>query len=213
VPAIGLLPVLAATVLATQGAFLSGTVKATPTSQAGTTQPAALAAPVMPPQPTPATIQPETAPAVPPTTQPQPTTATTPAGQAPQPTPRETAQATDGGASATSTTTPPGPFVAYRVKSGDTVRFIAQLYGVSPASIAQASGLANPDLLRVGQVLTVPAQPGWLYRLQPGETLEQVAARTGVPSGSIASASGLSVASVGVGDVILIPDRSLAQVK
>jgi LysM repeat protein len=103
--------------------------------------------------------------------------------------------------------------VAYRVKSGDTVRFIAQLYGVSPASIAQASGLANPDLLRVGQVLTVPAQPGWLYRLQPGETLEQVAARTGVPSGSIASASGLSVASVGVGDVILIPDRSLAQVK
>jgi LysM repeat protein len=99
------------------------------------------------------------------------------------------------------------------VQPGDTVRFIAQMYGVSPASIAQASGLRNPDRLRIGQVLTVPAQPGWLYRLQPGETLEQVAARTGVHSDSIASASGLIAASVRVGDVILIPDRSAAQVK
>ena len=64
--------------------------------------------------------------------------------------------------------------------------------------------------MRVGQVLTVPAQPGWLYRIQPGETLDQVAARTGISSDRIASASGLSIASVGPGTVVLIPDQAVA---
>jgi len=49
-----------------------------------------------------------------------------------------------------------GPFRAYRVQAGDTVRFVAQLYGVSPSSISQASGLQNPDRLSIGQVLRIP---------------------------------------------------------
>ena len=102
------------------------------------------------------------------------------------------------------------PFVAYRVQAGDTLRFISATYGVSVASIAQASSIQNPDRLRIGQLLTIPAQPGWLYRLQPGETLDQIAARTGVARETIASASGLSAASVGPGTVILIPDLSAA---
>jgi LysM repeat protein len=82
------------------------------------------------------------------------------------------------------------------------------MYGVSPATIAQASGLQNPDLLRIGQVLTIPAKPGWLYRVQSGETLDQIAARTGVSSTAIVSASGLTAASVRQGDVVLIPDST-----
>lgn len=101
-------------------------------------------------------------------------------------------------------------YVAYRVQPGDTVRFVARTYGVSAASIIQASGLSNPDLLHVGQVLTVPSQPGWVYRVQPGETLDQIAARTGVAGDRIASASGLSIASVGPGAVLLIPDQAAA---
>jgi LysM repeat protein len=100
--------------------------------------------------------------------------------------------------------------VSYRVQAGDTVKFIAQTYGVSAASVAQASGLRNPDLINIGQVLTVPAKPGWLYRVQPGETLDQIAARTGVGTDQIASASGLTAASVGAGEVLLIPDLSPA---
>jgi LysM repeat protein len=101
-----------------------------------------------------------------------------------------------------------GPFVAYRVQAGDTLRFIARAYGVSSASIAQASGLRNPDALRVGEVLTVPSEPGWLYRMQPGETLEQVAARSGVSAEALASASGLTEASARPGSVLLIPDQA-----
>ncbi len=96
------------------------------------------------------------------------------------------------------------------MQRGDTLKFIAATYGVSVASISQASGLQNPDVLRVGQVLTVPAKPGWLYRVQPGETLDQIAARTGVASANIVSATGLTAASVGPGTVILIPDALAA---
>jgi LysM repeat protein len=101
-------------------------------------------------------------------------------------------------------------FRAYRVQPGDTVRFIAGMYGVSATSIAQASGLQNADHLAVGQLLTIPTQPGSLYRVQPGETLDQIAARTGVATQTIASASKLDGASVRPGDVILIPDQLAA---
>jgi LysM repeat protein len=99
------------------------------------------------------------------------------------------------------------------VQPGDTVKSIALNFGVSTASIAQASGLRNPDQLRVGQLLTIPSQPGYLYRVQPGETLGQIAARTGVTSDSIASASALSAEVVQPGDVILIPERAVGSRK
>ncbi len=105
-------------------------------------------------------------------------------------------------------TTAASGFRAYAVQPGDTVKFVAQMYGVSAASISQASGLQNPDVLRVGQVLTIPAQPGWLYRVQPGENLDQIAARTGVATAIIASASNLTTDAVRPGDVILIPDQA-----
>jgi spore germination protein YaaH len=84
------------------------------------------------------------------------------------------------------------------------------MYGVSPASVAQASGLPNADRIRVGQVLTIPSHPGYLYRMQPGETLDQIATRTGVRSDVIASASLLGNAPAKSGDVLLIPDIAWA---
>lgn len=78
---------------------------------------------------------------------------------------------------------------------------------MSIASIAQASGLLNPDRLRVGQLLTIPNQAGYLYRVQPGETLDQIATRTGVATDIIVSASDLPGAMVQAGDVILIPEH------
>jgi LysM repeat protein len=94
------------------------------------------------------------------------------------------------------------------VKSGDTLRAISQSFGVSVAVITKASGVQDPNHLKVGQVLTIPKQPGWLYRVQDGETLDQIASRNGVSSDAIASASGLTAASVNPGDVLLIPDQS-----
>ena len=99
------------------------------------------------------------------------------------------------------------------MQAGDTVRFVSEMFGVSSTSVIQASGLSNPDQLRIGQVLTIPLQPGYLYRVQPGETLDQIAARTGMSKESIASASRLSATLVRPGDVILIPELTAAALK
>ena len=65
-------------------------------------------------------------------------------------------QPSQGGGGGTTTGT-----VRYTVQYGDTLNLIAARYGVSIQAIAQASNLANINMLRVGQVLTIPgAQSG-----------------------------------------------------
>ena len=48
---------------------------------------------------------------------------------------------------------------SHRVVAGDTLTRIAERYGVSVASLMRANDLPNPDLLKVGQVITLPAPP------------------------------------------------------
>lgn len=47
----------------------------------------------------------------------------------------------------------------YVVQPGDTLSGIANLYGVSLSVLIQTNRLANPDVLTVGQVVTLPDQP------------------------------------------------------
>jgi colicin import membrane protein len=46
----------------------------------------------------------------------------------------------------------------HEVKRGETLAGIAQQYGVSVASIVEANGIANPNVISVGKVLTIPAK-------------------------------------------------------
>ena len=48
---------------------------------------------------------------------------------------------------------------SYVVKSGDTLRKIGQVYGVTWQSISTANNLPNPNLIYVGQVLCIPGAP------------------------------------------------------
>ncbi|MFV2045028.1 MAG: LysM peptidoglycan-binding domain-containing protein, partial [Anaerolineales bacterium] len=59
----------------------------------------------------------------------------------------------------------PTPFLAtptapetcqYRVDTGNTLWEIANEFGTSVAEIASESGISNPDLLQVGQILSIP---------------------------------------------------------
>jgi LysM repeat protein len=216
-----LLPVLVAAALASEGRFGLPTASgplASLASQPGpltlVVTPGAVATSITTSSGAPAQPQPT---ATTPAAAAQPTAA--PAAQAETAAPRTSSQATAQTDAATAApaqntqTETGGPYRAYRVQAGDTVKFVASMFGVSTASVAQASGLQDPDKIRIGQVLTIPAQPGWLYRVQPGENLDQIAARTGVSSQVIADASQLRTASVRAGDVILIPDLSAARNK
>mgnify|MGYP003521691961 CR=1 FL=1 len=45
---------------------------------------------------------------------------------------------------------------SYTVKAGDTLYAIALRYGVTITQLVNANGIANPNLIRVGQVLIIP---------------------------------------------------------
>ena len=64
--------------------------------------------------------------------------AITPAPSAPSPQPQATSART------------------YTVKPGDTVDKIAAQFGVSPSALEQANDIQNPNLIEVGQTLTIP---------------------------------------------------------
>ncbi len=47
----------------------------------------------------------------------------------------------------------------YVVQPGDSLALIAGRYGVTVQALSEANGILNPDLLEVGQVLTIPPAP------------------------------------------------------
>lgn len=51
---------------------------------------------------------------------------------------------------------PPTAGTTYVVNSGDTLSRIAVAHGVTVATLVQANGIANPNLIYAGQVLTIP---------------------------------------------------------
>ena len=84
----------------------------------------------------------------------------------------------------------------YVVQAGDTLNQIATELGVSKAELIATNGIANPDLIRVGQVLLVPGQSAaaanTTHVVSAGETLAAIASKYGTTADSLASANGLA---------------------
>jgi LysM repeat protein len=88
--------------------------------------------------------------------------ATTPASAAPATAPAGTAPSTAPTARPTARPTPtPGPSATprprtYRIRPGDTLTGIAAKFGTTAGKIAALNKIANPSLIRVGQILQLP---------------------------------------------------------
>lgn len=110
----------------------------------------------------------------------------------------------------------------YVVEPGDTLSYIAAKYGVSVDSLISANGITDPNLIYVGQRLTIPgassgSQPpastptpvpsgDGVYIVQPGDSLSVIAARYGVTVTSLVSANGIADPSlIYVGQRLAIP--------
>jgi murein DD-endopeptidase MepM/ murein hydrolase activator NlpD len=77
-------------------------------------------------------------------------------------------------------------FITHTVKSGDTLYGIAQKYKLNAETIMFANGLeTNPDLLRLGQQLTILPVNGILHTVKKGDTLEKLAKTYKVNTSSI----------------------------
>ncbi|TMC51036.1 MAG: LysM peptidoglycan-binding domain-containing protein [Chloroflexi bacterium] len=109
---------------------------------------------------------------------------------------------------------------SYVVRPGDTLSAIAVRHGTTVAALAAANGIANPSVIRVGQLLRIPDSsmglPGYTtgavdverYTVQPGEGLFKVARMFGVDPTALARANGFGVnAPLLRGVVLQIPGR------
>ena len=118
---------------------------------------------------------------------------------------------------------------SYRVARGDTLSVIAQRCRSSVAAIARASGIANPNLILIGQRLVIPGRIGpamaavpspsarsaaaraargaaGAYRFERGDTLYSLArwSRVSVPA-LLAANPGVNPSRIEIGDVIRLP--------
>jgi membrane-bound lytic murein transglycosylase D len=93
---------------------------------------------------------------------------------------------------------------SYRVRSGDTLGKIAKRHGVSERALADANGIRNKSLVKVGQVLRIPGggsgsggetvAPGGVYTVRRGDTIDSIARKHGVAPHSIVALNGLASA-------------------
>jgi cell wall-associated NlpC family hydrolase len=95
--------------------------------------------------------------------------------------------------------------VPYTVQAGETLTGIAHQFDVPTATIAQASGLDEPNKLSMGSVLKVPL-PGKEHVVTAGETLRDIAAAEKVDLGSLIDFNQLDDPElIRVGQVVLVP--------
>jgi len=104
--------------------------------------------------------------------------------------------------------------VRYTVQPGDTLTRIAARFGSTVSEIAATNGLANPNLIYVGQVLLIPADasapsPGRIHIVQPGETLYRIALRYGTTVERLMALNNLNSPNrIFAGQVLRIPEEA-----
>ena len=106
--------------------------------------------------------------------------------------------------------------VTYVVQPGDSLGFIALSYGATIDAIVRANGLPSPDVIWVGQQLSIPVQSADtsaetgtandIYTVQLGDTLASIAQKQGVTLSALINANGISDPDLlWVGQKLLIP--------
>ena len=104
---------------------------------------------------------------------------------------------------------PPTGGASYTVRSGDTLSGIGQAFGVSWRDIAAANGIANPNVIHPGQVLSIPgasATGGSTYEVRRGDTLSGIADRFGTTYQNLAALNGIPNPNIiQVGQIIRLP--------
>jgi len=100
----------------------------------------------------------------------------------------------------------------YVVGWGDTVSGIAQRYGTTVSAIVQANGMGNPDLIYVGERLSIPGSSSPVsassgaYLVQRGDTLSGIAVRHQTTVQQLVQMNGLSNANfIVVGQRLVVP--------
>jgi len=90
----------------------------------------------------------------------------------------------------------------HEVENGETLYGIARRYGISPGELTEQNGIASPDLLLPGTLLTIPNR----YTVERGDTLYSIARRYGTSVAALAETNGLSTTSIRAGQILTLPE-------
>ena len=97
----------------------------------------------------------------------------------------------------------------YTVQAGDTLSGIASKYGTTYQELAALNGIADPNVIYVGQVLKVTGSAvGRTYTVQSGDSLWQIAQSqlgNGARYQEIKALNGLSDDTIYPGQVLQLP--------
>ena len=104
---------------------------------------------------------------------------------------------------------PPTSTTRHTVQPGETLYRIAARYGTTVTAIAAANNIADPNVIRPGQVLVIPSGSSGTsqvrYTVQPGDTLYRIAIRYGTTVTAIATANNITnTALIRPGQVLII---------
>jgi LysM repeat protein/3D (Asp-Asp-Asp) domain-containing protein len=100
----------------------------------------------------------------------------------------------------------------HTVQPGETLRDIADDFGLSSASLMAANALPDPDLLQVGQTLVIPPVDGVLHTVTSGDTLVDIADTFNVSADDLVRVNALDSADdLSIGEVLVIPGEQLAE--
>ncbi len=120
------------------------------------------------------------------------------------------------GGTGDSAETDPGNFVTHIVQPGEGLLEIAAKYGIDEGTLAAANGIANRNLLRVGQQLVIPgvtlqeaaAARGAIHVVQSGESLASIALTYGATVDEMAALNNLTNPdAIYVGQELIVPEE------
>jgi len=80
----------------------------------------------------------------------------------------------------------------HEVRKGETLSEIAAANGTSWQRLAEINGIANPNLLQVGQQIRLPSGAPATYTVRPGDTLHGIAAAHGTTVATLAARNGIA---------------------
>lgn len=78
------------------------------------------------------------------------------------------------------------------VAAGESLSFIADMYGVTVGQLVERNGIGDPNLIYPGQDIDIPGGVSSTYEVQEGDTLSGVAARFGVATADLQAANGIA---------------------
>ena len=101
-----------------------------------------------------------------------------------------------------------GAETVYTVKSGDTLSKIASKYGTTYQKLASYNGIANPNIISVGQKIKIPGSKQRTYTVKAGDSLWAIAAAQlgdGARYNEIKKLNGLTSNTIHPGQTLTLP--------